>query len=311
MKETKKCDPWNLKKCDTVVTESHCNCKGKIKVDWIFTLSGNNNKSGPVSNPRKCQCQCQSEEINEKKDLTCKRYGGLFFALLAAFFFSLVPLITKLVDRIHPLGQTVWRQVVSMTISLTLLTVLLVRKGKSGQSVFKHVIILKPLIVQLETLEQKRRSTLDWKCLGMITVGIGFGLISLSKYTRSVLALNIISLVYKIVNGNIYTPIHFIFKYSQLAASMTSTGALFRVTAYEFLSIADATVLTYMSLIFIPIFAHFFLSEKCQVVPALMAVLIICGVCIIAKPPFLTGASGFDSKLGVSCGKVYYMCLYL
>jgi hypothetical protein len=54
-----------------------------------------------------------------------------------------------------------------------------------------------------------------------------------------------------------------------------------------------------MSLVFVLLFAHFFLdAEPCRIVPSLTAAMIILGVCIIAKPPFLTGVS-FDKNLGV------------
>ena len=82
---------------------------------------------------------------------------------------------------------------------------------------------------------------------------------------------------------------------------MTS-AMLSRVTALEYLTIGDATVTTYLSLVFTLPLACALLHEKCRLTPTLMAALIIAGAFVITRPPFLTGDTQLDSRLVIGMG---------
>ena len=79
-------------------------------------------------------------------------------------------------------------------------------------------------------------------------------------------------------------------------------GVLTRVTALNYMTIGDATVITYVTLVFALGLAHFVLKEPCLVTHTAMAFLIILGTMVLTRPPFLTGQSQFDTLLLIGVG---------
>ena len=53
--------------------------------------------------------------------------------------------------------------------------------------------------------------------------------------------------------------------------------------------------------VLVTVLAHFFLKERCGVIPVIVAIITFFGVAVITRPPFLTGAESFDSETLVSC----------
>jgi hypothetical protein len=105
-----------------------------------------------------------------------RRWLGLSLALLSAFFFSLIPLFTKLVPRIHPLGQTVWRQCVSILISLVLFIILALRGPKSRANLSRNLITYpEPDRGQIQAQDQDPPPVVSfqWKMAGLVTVSPG------------------------------------------------------------------------------------------------------------------------------------------
>lgn len=72
------------------------------------------------------------------------------------------------------------------------------------------------------------------------------------------------------------------------------TGIIFRFTSFNYIPIADSTVVFCSSTILVTIFAHFCLGEKCSIVSIILAILTAIGVIVIARPPIITGESDFN-----------------
>jgi len=64
--------------------------------------------------------------------------------------------------------------------------------------------------------------------------------------------------------------------------------------------VADTIVISTSAPVFVTILAFAFLKEKCGILSIITAIVTLCGVIIIAKPPFITGAVEMDDKLMVS-----------
>lgn len=58
----------------------------------------------------------------------------------------------------------------------------------------------------------------------------------------------------------------------------------------------DALVISSSTPVFVTLFAHYFLGEKCGVIPILSAVMTVFGVIVIAKPPHIFDNEEFDRK---------------
>ena len=171
-----------------------------------------------------------------------QRHLGIFFALLNALCFSLIPVIVKKLQHIHPVGQTVWRSLVNVFICALVLLVLRWLPSTRHLRVWAGIV--------------DANGTVEWSTVGVV---IGMGLLVI-------------------------------------------TGMIFRVTALEYMTIADATVVTYIAIVFVLLLAHFILRESCTFSKSSTAALIILGACVIARPPFLTGASNFDKNLLIGIG---------
>lgn len=73
------------------------------------------------------------------------------------------------------------------------------------------------------------------------------------------------------------------------------SAIIFRFYSLEFITLADATVVSFSSPVLVAVLAHIFLGEKCGVVSIVVAVLAALGVVVIARPPLLTNAI-FDTS---------------
>lgn len=62
----------------------------------------------------------------------------------------------------------------------------------------------------------------------------------------------------------------------------------------SFMSLADSTVVLFCGPVFVVVFAHFCLQEKCGIVTIPIALWTMLGVLIITRPPMITGESNFD-----------------
>uniref|UniRef100_H0WZN0 Solute carrier family 35 member G1 n=2 Tax=Otolemur garnettii TaxID=30611 RepID=H0WZN0_OTOGA len=76
-----------------------------------------------------------------------------------------------------------------------------------------------------------------------------------------------------------------------LRGVLGSTAMILIYYAFQTMSLADATVITFSSPVFTSIFAWIFLKEKCSPWDALFTVFSITGVILIVRPPFLFGSS--------------------
>lgn len=72
---------------------------------------------------------------------------------------------------------------------------------------------------------------------------------------------------------------------------------IFQYYSLKYLPLADSTVISFSTPIFVCIVAHFVLKEKCGVVPIITAVITLCGVIVIAKPPILTGEEEMSNNV--------------
>jgi len=87
-----------------------------------------------------------------------------------------------------------------------------------------------------------------------------------------------------------------VFYYFQSRGLIGSTSVILRYYALQYLTIADTSVITYSTPVLVTVMAHFFLGEKCGVVPIIVAFTTLVGVGIVTKPPLLTGAESFDTN---------------
>jgi len=56
-------------------------------------------------------------------------------------------------------------------------------------------------------------------------------------------------------------------------------------------------VITSSTSVFVTLFAHCFIGEKCALVPIITAVLTFGGVFVISRPPIFTGQEEFDTDI--------------
>lgn len=69
------------------------------------------------------------------------------------------------------------------------------------------------------------------------------------------------------------------------------------------MTIGDMTVIVFSSPVVTNFIAHFLVGEPCGIFFVFTAILTLCGVGLITKPPFLTGSSTFDYNTSVSSHK--------
>src|SRR5687768_2081200 len=86
----------------------------------------------------------------------------------------------------------------------------------------------------------------------------------------------------------------------QLRGIFGCTASVLFFFSLTYMEVADVTVISFSTPVFVTLVAFFLLGEKCGIVPVFTALLTLGGVVIIARPPFLTGAATFDFNLMVS-----------
>ncbi|ODN00890.1 Solute carrier family 35 member G1 [Orchesella cincta] len=72
------------------------------------------------------------------------------------------------------------------------------------------------------------------------------------------------------------------------------TSTIFRFISLQYIPIADSTVVCSAYTVVVTILARFCLKEQCGVVSVILAVVAALGVCVIARPPVLSGESEFN-----------------
>ncbi|ODM95118.1 Solute carrier family 35 member G1 [Orchesella cincta] len=85
--------------------------------------------------------------------------------------------------------------------------------------------------------------------------------------------------------------------------AMTSVAITYGLIAsFKYISVADTRTILAASVITVNFFGWICLGEKCGVVPILVAVMALCGIGVMTRPPMLTGAESFDNEtlIGVS-----------
>jgi len=72
------------------------------------------------------------------------------------------------------------------------------------------------------------------------------------------------------------------------------------ILSIRYITVADSRTIISSAVITVYLFGRIFLHEKCGLVPLLVAVVALCGIVIVARPPFLTGLETFDVNTLVS-----------
>jgi drug/metabolite transporter (DMT)-like permease len=72
---------------------------------------------------------------------------------------------------------------------------------------------------------------------------------------------------------------------------------LLHTQSLQYLKLGDSGVIAYSTPIAVAIFGRVFLGESCGVVSILLALLTFSGVCVLTRPPLLTGAEAFDTNV--------------
>ena len=81
---------------------------------------------------------------------------------------------------------------------------------------------------------------------------------------------------------------------------------IFNTQSLQYLTLADSNAITYSTPIAVAIFARIFLGEACGIVSILIALTTFLGVCVLTRPPFLTGAESFDNNILVKLKIIQY-----
>lgn len=72
------------------------------------------------------------------------------------------------------------------------------------------------------------------------------------------------------------------------------------ILSFKYISVADTRTIMAASVISVYFAGWMFLGEKCGLIPIFVAVLALCGIGIMTRPPLLTGAEAFDENTLVS-----------
>lgn len=68
----------------------------------------------------------------------------------------------------------------------------------------------------------------------------------------------------------------------------------------QYLTLAYSSVIAYSTPIAVGLFARIFLGEACKIMTTILALFTFMGVCVLARPPILTGTESFDITTLVS-----------
>ncbi|CAL8085244.1 unnamed protein product [Orchesella dallaii] len=82
------------------------------------------------------------------------------------------------------------------------------------------------------------------------------------------------------------------------------------IASFQYITVADARTILASSVVTVNVFGCICFGEKFGCVPILVAVVALCGIGVMTRPPILTGAEAFDSNilLGVS---IAFVCMLL
>ncbi|CAL8085232.1 unnamed protein product [Orchesella dallaii] len=74
------------------------------------------------------------------------------------------------------------------------------------------------------------------------------------------------------------------------------------IASFKYITVADTRTIVATSVITVYFFSWIFFGEKCGCVPVIVAIMAMCGIGIMTRPPVLTGAKEFDNDtlIGVS-----------
>lgn len=72
------------------------------------------------------------------------------------------------------------------------------------------------------------------------------------------------------------------------------------ILSFKYITVADTRTIMAASVITVYFLGWLFLGEQCGIVPTIVAVMAICGIGVMTRPPILTGADAFDDETLVS-----------
>jgi drug/metabolite transporter (DMT)-like permease len=101
----------------------------------------------------------------------------------------------------------------------------------------------------------------------------------------------------KCINSSIFDSVWPISKNWRTWLGLISRGiigamsVILRFLALKYLTVGDTAVIAYSYPVIVIIMGNFFLGEKCGVIPVIVSLTTVIGVCIVSKPTQLTGES--------------------
>ncbi|XP_037035856.1 solute carrier family 35 member G1-like [Bradysia coprophila] len=79
-----------------------------------------------------------------------------------------------------------------------------------------------------------------------------------------------------------------------LQGTLQGLSVILRSFSLRYMTMGDMTVIVFSSPVVTNFIAHFLVGEPCGIFFVFTAILTLCGVGLITKPPFITGSSSFD-----------------
>lgn len=89
-----------------------------------------------------------------------------------------------------------------------------------------------------------------------------------------------------------------------LRGILTSVIFYLSIAAFRYITAADLRTVISSVVIAVFVFGFLFLGERCGAVPLITALVALCGIGIMTRPPILTGAEEFDTDTLVSCDRL-------
>lgn len=209
--------------------------------------------------------------IISSKAVGCSRYFGLLYTLMSTNMFSLSSNLLKKLGHVNP-----------MTL---------------GCYAFPMGALLSaPFIWYTLKIEKKPVMTniLPWRE---------------NKKAIFFMWVSIICLILqmKIELGHINKAIYLFLQFRAMVSVLISYGL---IASFRYITVADSRTILAASVITVNFFGWICLGEKCGIVPIFVAIMALCGIGIMTRPPILTGAESFDSKTLVSL-KVFYIMMFI
>lgn len=203
----------------------------------------------------------------DKEYTGLKKYLGLLLTLSASFCFSIVVLFVKVLKDygFDAYGASFWRYTGTVIPTIPLIFFYECGPGtKKQDSIFTSVW---PVF--------KNENWKTW---------IGLLVRMLFVFLRMIFSISV------------YLKVCFFLMNFKSRGIIGSTSVILRYYALQYLTIGDTSVITYSTPVLVTVLAHFFLGERCGVFPIIIAMVTLCGVIIVTKPPILTGATEFDAN---------------